>query len=641
MISKLKSILIYLVVILVFQTFSGYSFYVTGQTIDDIIKEQNSSDNNIPSIKVGKSPGAIALNDITNTLYVANTDLNTITIIDFNKMTLNEIRVGVQPEIIHINEMTNKVYVGNRVSQTVSIIDGSDNTIVADVKLPNWPVEIESYYSGEKVYVTSLDQETLSIIDGFNNSKIMDVNIGENIDPTALAISVGEIYVSDGYSGNISIFRDYNYENLGEISMGGVVTDMVNDLRYLYAAVTDFSSSKISVIDKLNNTIVADLMLDGYPHLLLLDQINGKLFVLNEHDRLPDSVSVIDTQNNTIVADLQVGHVAADMVLDSENHLLYVSNTDSDSVSVIDTQNNTIVADLQVGSNPTHMTSSEERGILYVSNTDSDSVSVISGLNVMTGVTLNVNPRDSGSVKCNGIEFPTRQFIYVTHGTNCIAEPTWGYQFTSWTENLGDNSVITLSKSYPSYFLIDTFIKFFNTNEVSPAHVDISRFGNFTANFSEIPPPIPSEYLATLFAVIISAFVGSLLTPAVIEWRKSRNQGKKLQYYHHKIEDLYSDDGLNEGDLSSLDQLRKDTTDDYTRGKITKDQYEKLVEEIAIKYRDIFRNELVSFGSLSPNDRENKLTELRNNIEDIFTAGKINEQQYNLLKEKLSNLEKK
>jgi YVTN family beta-propeller protein len=106
-------------------------------------------------------------------------------------MTLNEIRVGVQPEIIHINEMTNKVYVGNRVSQTVSIIDGSDNTVVADVKLPNWPVEIESYYSGEKVYVTSLEQETLSIIDGFNNSKIMDVNIGID-DPSAFTSSVGE-----------------------------------------------------------------------------------------------------------------------------------------------------------------------------------------------------------------------------------------------------------------------------------------------------------------------------------------------------------------------------------------------------------------------------------------------------------------
>jgi hypothetical protein len=63
-------------------------------------------------------------------------------------------------------------------------------------------------------------------------------------------------------------------------------------------------------------------------------------------------------------------------------------------------------------------------------------------------------------------------------------------------------------------------------------------------------------------------------------------------------------------------------TDDYTRGKITKDQYEKLVGEISIKYREIFLNELVYFGGLSVNDRKNKLAELKNNIEDAYARGR-------------------
>ena len=64
------------------------------------------------------------------------------------------------------------------------------------------------------------------------------------------------------------------------------------------------------------------------------------------------------------------------------------------------------------------------------------------------------------------------------------------------------------------------------------ATLNITNFGSFTANFKELPPPIPAEYMATLFAVIISAFIGSWLTLTLIEWRKTRNRGKKVEYYH-------------------------------------------------------------------------------------------------------------
>ena len=40
-------------------------------------------------------------------------------------------------------------------------------------------------------------------------------------------------------------------------------------------------------------------------------------------------------------------------------------------------------------------------------------------------------------------------------------------------------------------------------------------------------------------------------------------------------------------------------------------------------------------------ERENAMTKLRNSIEDAYATGKINELQYNLLKEKLLGYEKK
>ena len=187
----------------------------------------------------------------------------------------------------------------------------------------------------------------------------------------------------------------------------------------------------------------------------------------------------------------------------------------SDTVSIIDTLNNSKVADVEVGDSPSSMTISKESNIVYVSNTGSDTVSVIFNSDIMTGVALNVNPRDSGSIKCNGNDIRTHQIIYMKQGTQCIAEPSNGFQFSSWTENLDNNSVMTLSKSQGSNFFID-ILKTINKYEDPTSKFQVTSFGNFTANFKELPPPIPVEYLATLFAVVVSAFIGSWLTPTAI-----------------------------------------------------------------------------------------------------------------------------
>ncbi|MGI8832884.1 MAG: hypothetical protein ACR2IS_09645 [Nitrososphaeraceae archaeon] len=41
--------------------------------------------------------------------------------------------------------------------------------------------------------------------------------------------------------------------------------------------------------------------------------------------------------------------------------------------------------------------------------------------------------------------------------------------------------------------------------------MNLDHHGSFTANFREVPPPVPAEYCASLFTVVITALVGSLL----------------------------------------------------------------------------------------------------------------------------------
>jgi YVTN family beta-propeller protein len=187
--------------------------------------------------------------------------------------------------------------------------------------------------------------------------------------------------------------------------------------------------------------------------------------------------------------------------------------------------------DLSIGVN-THTNT------IYVANSDDDAVSVIDGVanKVVARVMFNIDPFNSGHIECDNAPYkgtskaPLKQQLYLYPGTTCTAIPYPDFKFVSWEENLGRNStqLISLVPHLPFFDSIwDSLVDFFRVNQNKPeATFNITKFGNFTASFKELPPPIPPEYVATLFTVVATAFIGSWLTPTVIGWRRSRTQRK-------------------------------------------------------------------------------------------------------------------
>ena len=71
---------------------------------------------------------------------------------------------------------------------------------------------------------------------------------------------------------------------------------------------------------------------------------------------------------------------------------------------------------------------------------------------------------------------------------------------------------------------MDSILDFLHINpDKQESKLNIGKFGNFTANFKALPPPIPPEYVATLFTVVATALIGSWLTPTLIDRRKGHN----------------------------------------------------------------------------------------------------------------------
>ena len=209
---------------------------------------------------------------------------------------------------------------------------------------------------------------------------------------------------------------------------------------------------------------------------------------------------------------------------------------------------------------------------------------------IVAGIRFTVNPINSGYIECNGIKTPTEQYLYVYTGERCTAKTSKGFEFQNWQMNLKNNATLLLYTSSSSAW--DSILDIFNLKHDKPeATISINKFGSFTANFRELPPPLPPEYWATLFGFVVTTILGTWLIPAIFRGFKSRSNIKHLNKYHKRISLIYDDGKLDENDLVSLDRLRESISDDYARGKINKEHYESLRNEVSSSYEEIYRKD--------------------------------------------------
>jgi uncharacterized membrane protein len=87
-----------------------------------------------------------------------------------------------------------------------------------------------------------------------------------------------------------------------------------------------------------------------------------------------------------------------------------------------------------------------------------------------------------------------------------------------------------------------------------------------------------------------------------------------------------------------LDTLKTHIKNAYAEGKISPQQYNDLKDETSILYEGAYKNKIDSLnGKVDLKNNRIDLDEIKNDITDAYAEGKITEQHYNLLKEKIAN----
>ena len=308
----------------------------------------------IANVPVGPQPAAVAVNTVTNKIYVANVGspvispyVGDITVIDGATNATTTI-ADSYPSAMAVNSVTNKIYVTNYSSNNVTVIDGATNstTTVADPNAVE-PASIALNPVTNKIYVANIGAGTsgnVTVIDGASSSTttITDPSI---LRPASIAVnpvtnkiyvaSYGSITVIDGATNaTISIALGYGSGGPGPLAIN-LVTNKI------YMAGGCSIGCPVLVIDGVTDSITTVTDPNAkQPEAIAVNPVTNKIYVVNG---ISNNITVIDGTNNsttTITDPKAVGPMA--VAVNSVTNKIYVNNGNF-TVTVIDGATGSIV----------------------------------------------------------------------------------------------------------------------------------------------------------------------------------------------------------------------------------------------------------------------------------------------------------
>jgi YVTN family beta-propeller protein len=167
----------------------------------------------IATVTVGDWPYDVAVNPVTNQIYIANGGGTTVTVIDGATHATADIPAGLQPVFLAVNTVTNKIYVaGGQANGDLTVIDGAtgSSTHIA-IPFGPWGFALLSTVAvnevTNKVYVVDVMSKNLLVVDGVTNGVTLRAL---EFDPCSAAINTAtnRVYVSHCSDSRISIISE-------------------------------------------------------------------------------------------------------------------------------------------------------------------------------------------------------------------------------------------------------------------------------------------------------------------------------------------------------------------------------------------------------------------------------------------------
>jgi YVTN family beta-propeller protein len=280
------------------------------------------------TIPVGSEPRAVAVDPTTGNVYVANSNTDTVSVIDeATSIVTNTITVGNGPLGVAVDPTRGEVYVTNDGAASVSVIDESTGTVTNTIAVGAQPYGVAVDPTTGNVYVANLASGTVSVISESTDTVTDTITVG--LQPIAIAVdpTTGNVYVATHYNtvwvidaSTDTITNTITVGNASPQYPNGIGVDPTTGLIYV-SYVTD-TTNIVAVIDESTGTVTNSITVGAQPYGVGVDPTTATVFVANEGG----TISVIDESTGTVTNTITVGSGPQGIAVDPTTGLVYVTN---------------------------------------------------------------------------------------------------------------------------------------------------------------------------------------------------------------------------------------------------------------------------------------------------------------------------
>lgn len=333
-------------------------------------------------IPAGSKPGGVAVNSVTNKIYVTNSGSNNVTVVNGPNHMTTTVPVGTGPAAVAVNPVTNKIYVANMGSANITVIDGANHSTFT-VPAGTTPQAIAVNSVTNKIYVANKDANNVTVIDGADNST---ATVPAGTEPFAISVNpvTNKIYAVNFRSNNVTVINGVDNTNV-TVATGVFPIDVAVNPVTNKVYVPNFSNGTVTIIDGSDNSTltVPNGPFNSTPNSVAINPITNKIYVSNFGSR----ITVINGADNTTASITHLFDSTGSVTVNPVANKIYATHTGSPHLTVfdgVDNSSESIPTGTGGGTNSTFSAVNPVTNQIYVvsSGTETvtaDIVSVING----------------------------------------------------------------------------------------------------------------------------------------------------------------------------------------------------------------------------------------------------------------------
>ena len=302
---------------------------------------QLRADSILTTVNLGGTANGIAVNPITNKVYVGISSPNQIVVLNGRTQKITA-RINAAGSFLAANPVTNRVYATSCnpeiPSCNVAVIDGRNDMVIANI-----PINSGSFIGIQgitvnpitnRIYVSDADNGLYIAIDGSTNTILAQVPVFNQPGGLAVDPKTNHLFVTGaGFPGEVLVFDGATNAQIASIPESFGVANVATNFRLNRAYATIATTASLSVIDGATNQEVTEVPTGQFPNGLDVNLLTDRVYVVNSNG---PSVTIIDGKTNLVLQTISIPAVfPANVAVNPVTGFSYITDNDSAQLFVL------------------------------------------------------------------------------------------------------------------------------------------------------------------------------------------------------------------------------------------------------------------------------------------------------------------